>query len=763
MIYKKRALHVFFILSGIAIAFFRHEPVIELLDLSGKEVLLEGSFISVPSETEKGTLKQLFNVQSAFNKNTHEKIDKLHSQEIVILSDREIPPASECKILVRFLSNAPKQNPGNLVTKDIYATLLESNQIKTKNSSLSSKIQILRYRLNKYISANFNEDSSAFISTITIGHRSYMNEELRNAFNKSGLAHLLSISGTHFGLFSVFIFGIFRLLINLFPYTLLQRITIFFTPSQAAALLCLPFMLFYLALSGGSIPAIRSFIMVNLFLMGLIIGRKGSWLNFLIFSALILTIWNPEVISDLSFQLSFIAVLFIGFTIKNGEYLTKKEKYSNDKKSYKLIQKLSTYFKNALLLTISASIGTAPLVAYHFHYISIISPVSNLLITPFIGFILIPLSILSALLFLTTGHYLFTPIVSTFSDICIYLIKFIASIPYADIKIPAFPPALIILFYAGFIFYFLLKRKKYALIIPFIPILIYISFSVFERKELTVTFLDVGQGDSSVIELPDGKTIIIDTGRTGRETASFLKYMGKEEVDALVISHIHSDHAGGLYYLLNRFKVKEIWDNGRIILPDSYRSDLSDFYTKLNKGIKHKSLERGDLIEGKGYRIYVLHPYPRFYTMYGNESIEADNDSLVLKIKGKNESFLFTGDIEKEAEENLVNLGIWLKSDVLKVPHHGSKASAHNDFTELVSPQIAVISVGHDNPFGHPHSETLDTLQGLRILRTDLDGAIKMKESSKEFEIKTYKDIQFKKTNSFREEMKNIKRLFDTW
>jgi competence protein ComEC len=120
--------------------------------------------------------------------------------------------------------------------------------------------------------------------------------------------------------------------------------------------------------------------------------------------------------------------------------------------------------------------------------------------------------------------------------------------------------------------------------------------------------------------------------------------------------------------IAKRFHVKEILDNGRIILPDEFNS------------MRRSSLNRGVLIEGKGYRIYVLHPYAEFYTMQGNEYNAANNDSLVLKIEGDHASFLFTGDIEEEAEENILHLGKWIKSDVIKVPHHGGKTSAYRPF-----------------------------------------------------------------------------------
>jgi len=174
-------------------------------------------------------------------------------------------------------------------------------------------------------------------------------------------------------------------------------------------------------------------------------------------------------------------------------------------------------------------------------------------------------------------------------------------------------------------------------------------------------------------------------------------------------------------------------------------------------------VNRGDVIEGERYSMYVLHPYPEFYTMYGNDYVEANNSSLVVKIKGRNKSFLFPGDVEEEAEEDLLSLREWLKCDVIKVPHHGGKTSAYKPFLELVFPEVAVISSGRDNPFGHPHKETLDALQGVSIFRTDIDGAIKIKESKNGLEIKTFRDFQLESTKSFPVELQNIKRLFQTW
>jgi len=787
--WKKKYFLILTLVFGAIFAFLRYEPTTDI-PYTKDEIVVNGTFESYPVRTKIGTFKQIFSAISAMDVNTNEKVEALTGKEIFLFSDRTFDPGTKCKLGITLLKNRKRLNPGEPIRQETYANLLDIYRTDIKKISLYSRIQECRYGINKYIEENMDKEPGAFVSSITTGETTNMGEELKDAFNTTGLAHILSISGSHFGLFSVFLFGMFRAIIKTFPYRLLQRMTIYLAPSQAAAMFSLPFMMAYLGLSGASIPAVRSFIMISLFLFGLIIGKKGYWLNSLLLAAFIIVAWKPESIFDLSFQLSFLAVLFIGFAVRKHE--------NNNQEGRKIYK----YFRDSLLMTLSASLGTAPLVAYYFHYFSVISPVSNLIVAPLIGFLLIPLSVISCFLFLLTGHFIFTSAVSFLSDMSIGAVKLLSHVPYASFSIPAFPPVLLILFYPGLIAYilarqlgnaragrpslpnadgnpsldhrldrenetprfgsrgdepkgtgnpclrFFLDRKVYLSAVLLILFVVYFVLPISERDNICVTFLDVGQGDSAVVELPDRKIMVIDTGRTGRETASFLKYKGKKSIDVLALSHVHPDHTGGLDDITKKFQVREIWDNGRIVFPDNSRN---------------RSLSRGDVIEGKGYRIYVLHPYREFYTMERSEYLSANNDSLVLKIEGNNAAFLFTGDIEEEAEEDVLHLGKWIRCKVIKVPHHGGKTSAYEPFIRAVSPDVAVISAGRDNSFGHPHQDTLAALQGIRTYRTDIDGAVKISESGRGIEIKTSREFRLKEAKSLSDELKNFRLVTETW
>jgi competence protein ComEC len=187
------------------------------------------------------------------------------------------------------------------------------------------------------------------------------------------------------------------------------------------------------------------------------------------------------------------------------------------------------------------------------------------------------------------------------------------------------------------------------------------------------------------------------------------------------------------------------------------------FFTRVvEKGIPLRILRRGDVVEARGYRITALHPYDGYYSgSHGSEVSDQNSDSLVLKVESGDLSVLFTGDIELEAEEDMMHLEGWIRSDIIKVPHHGGRSSSSVIFIEAVDPDVAVISAGKSNSFGHPHEETLRRYKqyGVRTYRTDLDGAVTILKAGKGYDVKTSRDFEFQRVKSWQDELRNLKLL----
>jgi competence protein ComEC len=598
-------------------------------------------------------------------------------------------------------------------------------------------LQRARAEANRLIMEHFPPEQAAVLMAITTGERLLLTEEHWEMFSRAGLAHLLSISATHFAFLGLLVSALLRGLLWLLPLGWLERLTLRLSPWQLAALLSLPVALGYLMLSGARVPTIRAFVMTTLLLAGMLLGRERAWLRALGVAALVLVLWQPWVLLGLSFQMSFLAVLFIGFVLKGRSY-----RWS-----------LPGYAKASLLITLAATVGLAPLVAYHFHHVSLISPVANLLITPVVGLLVLPLSLGSVGLSLFTGAPLLSaPVVKPLMGGCLSGTRALASLPFSSLSVPSYPPVLLFTFYIFSVLWFV-RRRRLLLALAVVPLLLYALYVWASPRGLSITFLDVGHGKAAVLELPDGQSLVVDTGRTGKEVLQYLRHQGKRQVWALALSHGHPDHAGGVRRLLRAIRVREIWDNGRLL-----------YQGQLLQHIPKRHLQRGDTLQGPGYSIQTLHPYEGFFTLYGDHYTAQNNDSLVLRVASSGASVLLTGDIEAEAQEDLLHLGPVLRSRVLDVPHHGSRTAADWAFLLSIRPEVAVISVGR-NRHNHPHPETLQALRatGARLYRTDQDGAVKVIFREGSIKVKTYRDFYPRKARSPVQELRNLRFLLSTW
>ncbi len=265
----------------------------------------------------------------------------------------------------------------------------------------------------------------------------------------------------------------------------------------------------------------------------------------------------------------------------------------------------------------------------------------------------------------------------------------------------------------------------------------FLFFAVTGSRVLTVYFLDVGQGDAALIRFPCGKNMLIDAGearQSNTDLVNFLRGAGVRRIDAVVLTHAHSDHAGGLPKILERFPVGVFIEPGHPHTTDLY-INLLELVTE--KGIPYKNVSRGDALGGFGeVEISFLNPPGVFYS--GESAL--NNNSIVMLLRYKEVTFLFTGDIERQAESELVRIYEgYMSARVLKVPHHGSGTSSSPGFVEAVSPAAAVISAGRDNMFGHPHSSVVERYKaaGTDVLRTDVDGTVEISTDGSRLRVRT--------------------------
>ncbi|MBI4843999.1 MAG: DNA internalization-related competence protein ComEC/Rec2 [Nitrospirae bacterium] len=617
----------------------------------------------------------------------------------------------------------------------------------------------IRQELCRITDNSLSPENAAFMNAITAGARRGISAGTRDSFSSTGLAHLLSISGTHFALLAFIVFQSVKRSAALLPDRTFKSMTLYLTPSQISVIATIPMIFFYALISGGSTPTIRSFIMVMVYMLAVFLGRRGQWLNSLAIAAFIILLREPGSLFDISFILSFTAVLSIGLFLErlNEEDLefgtgTGKQRFGFKK----VFQKIKVSF----LMTLAPLLGTAPVIALCFKQFPLISPISNLIVTPLVCFVILPIGLFSEVIsFLFNLDFLiFSGLTDALTGYSLHLARLLAQVPYSNLHIPD-PPFLLILFYYASLFYILKGRSRMRFAPLILVIFIYAASPYLHRGEFRITFLDVGQGDSSVVRLPDGKVMVIDGGTpspdAGRNiVAPYLWSQGIRKIDYLVLSHPHPDHYGGLSYILQNFRIGGIWTN----------KNGAEFFDAA-KGLKTavRRLKRGGLLEAEGYKIYALHPYDEFHAGSPRGSFSDENsDSLVLKVETDNGSVLFTGDIEAEAENDLIHLGAMLKSDIIKVPHHGGRTSSSPAFIKAVGPKLAVVSAGRDNPFKHPHYETVERYRhaGTGFYRTDRDGAVIIRVKPDRLKAETFSDSEFIKVRNWEDELRNLRLLF---
>jgi competence protein ComEC len=702
--------------------------------------------------------------------------------------DEGFVPGSRARLTLNAQSDNPTLNPGMFGDLQRRPPIIRGKALYVwsvqDDGSLKWLPQRLRYRLSRYLEYAFPPEVSGLLQSITIGHTAGMGQEMRTAFMRAGVTHLLSVSGSHFGMLFLIVFAAVKALIHALPMRFLNRLTLYVTPSEAGTIAALPVVTAYLLVSGMDAPSVRSFVMIVLFLAGILLGRKSRWRVGLSLAAFVIVLYEPDAVYSVSFILSFLSVLSIGLAGERiGSYI---DKIIKDGTVRHIIEKISILDKNLVTDTaarrvlipvggtfsasIAAHFGTLPVVIYVFHNMSIISPVANLVVVPLMGFLVLPLALFSSAVYLAVGIFPFVGALGYVTVMMDDVIRFFASAPWASMGVGAVPFVFVPAAYAVFALLAVGKNRMAAAVFLLLITAFFAQRALERPPSLTVTFLAADRGESHVIETAGGMTIVIDTGLTGREAAAYLRYRGKTVIDALVLTHADDDHSGGFLKLLSEFDVRRVWDNGEIEYPEEVAEYLNRELSgpefpkpELSGREKLRHLTRGDIVKFDGALVTVLNPVQG--EQHGTDAVGINDASMMLRLDGAHSSFLFTADVEESEDTQLAGLGEILHTDVLKVAHHGSRTATSPEFLHAVSPRIAVISPGNQNRFGFPRAEVLQRLESeaVKTYRTDLDGAVRFTDTPAGLEIKTYADSFMRRAESLSDEAANLRRLFSLW
>ncbi|MBW2028900.1 MAG: DNA internalization-related competence protein ComEC/Rec2 [Deltaproteobacteria bacterium] len=606
-------------------------------------------------------------------------------------------------------------------------------------------IEGARRGVRDFLRSNLSEDNGGILSALLLGERQGIGASFRERLNRTGLGHILAVSGLHIGLLAWLAFSLFKALLS-FSY----RVTLATDTRKISALASMLAVTGYTALTGFQVSSQRAMIMALVYFSSIIIGRdRDLWSTLAIAAFLVLSL-DPAAVSSISFQLSFMAVVGILFLAPKLMRGLPSPPLSTETKTGPILKGLYSYLVGTAVVTLSAVFFLLPVSAYYFHQVSLVAVPANMTVLPILGLWVLPLGLLSVFS-LPLSHVISRSLLeaSTWGlDLMKIIVELWADIPWAAIW-TVIPSIFEMMLFYGLLLLILSWRGRRwarpAIVMILSLFLADISYWVLKtqfNRTLQVTFLDVGQGNAALVRFPGRQRMLIDGGGFSRDTfdvgklvvAPYLLDSKIRRVDYLVLSHPHPDHMNGLRFIARQFRPKEFWYNGRKGGGESFQElmhivDSGDTVIFLPKELTEPR-------NVSGVKVELLHPPPR-----GGDKWKPNDSSMVVRMSYKGISFLFPGDIEEAGEEIVVQrAGTRLRSDILLVPHHGGRTSSSTKFLDAVKPRICVISCGRGNPYGFPHPETLERLErtGCRILRIDQVGSINISVDKEGFRVETF-------------------------
>ncbi|HTV13916.1 MAG TPA: ComEC/Rec2 family competence protein [Acidobacteriaceae bacterium] len=602
-------------------------------------------------------------------------------------------------------------------------------------------------------------DDAAMLAAMLTGDRSYLQRGVRVGFERTGSFHLLVVSGLHLAIFSGLVLWLAR------------RLRFSRVWATAVTVAC---SFGYAVFTGFGHPVQRAFWMVTLYLAGRLLWRERAAMNTIGVVALVMLAADPSSLFDSGLQMTLLSVVAIaGFAAPAAErtfapYLGAMRNLGMVRidpalpprvaqfrvsvrmmasclqpvtgglvawKAFPFAIRLGLRMMELLLVSFAIELFMMMPMAAYFHRVTLLALPVNLLIVPFLG-VLLPSALLTFAAILIAPSIAFIPAAVTAAILhtVVWIVATFSGMRAGDLRIPAPDGGVIALWIGlGMIAMGAVRMRRFGLPAAVVALALGAAVIVLPHPmtrrsgDLEVTTIDVGQGDSLLVVTPDGKTLLIDAGGlvgaspesnfdVGEDVVSpVLWSRGIRRLDAVAITHAHADHIGGMGAVLANFRPRELWVGKNPDVPQYDR--LLDEAAQL--GTRIVTHTAGDAFSFGSTAVRVLAPERD----YQPGKAPANNDSLVLRVSYGGTSALLEGDAEAPSEARMVAEG-GLRSDLLKVGHHGSRTSTTPGFLAAVEPAYAAISVGRRNFYGHPRHEVLEELQAAHVatFRTDMLG-----------------------------------------
>ncbi|HYA31071.1 MAG TPA: DNA internalization-related competence protein ComEC/Rec2, partial [Acidobacteriota bacterium] len=564
------------------------------------------------------------------------------------------------RLRLRPLAPQDSGNPGGfnyatyLARREIYATAfvdsdLEVELLAREAGFARGFIEDLRRQIRGYLDHNFTSANGALMKALVVGDMGGISKEIRNAFTAAGVNHVLSISGLHVAMLGLVVFVLIRYGLSFSSYFLLR-----FNLLKVATFFSFLAVVFYTALAGAMVPTVRSAIMIGVYEIAVMLDREEEVFTSLTLAALLIGLVWPGVIADISFQLSFLAVLFIVWGTRriHDRFPRVKSDVLPQEKSW--LKERARRATIHLAIPLLATLGTGPLIAHYFGHLSFAGLIANPVIVPLVGFLVVPfgLAIGFCAVVLPAAAPPLVVMVEKLASLTHWLVQLLAGLPLANVSVPAPNPLEILLLYGLILGCFAARHKRQLGLIVCTGLILLALDSAYWwrerawRQELRITHLNVGQGDAAVIELPGGRVVLVDAGGaptgdfdTGEAiVAPFLRSRKIVKVDYLLVSHARVDHYGGMRAIVTEFAPSEFWSG----LAKGNTQRFEDLIDELERTRTPRlTLHAGDACRAiEQARLCVLYPATE----------ESEDGSVVLRLEYGNARFLFAGDVDRRDE-----------------------------------------------------------------------------------------------------------------